>query len=182
MNKLLLIVDPQVDFINGSLPVPGAEEAMDKLAGYILAQDGTYRRKVVTLDWHPYRHISFVENGGEWPTHCVQYTHGASIWSALIAPLNTTAGELTILHKGTDPDTEEYSIFKNPESATKLKDIIAKHQIDQIDLCGLAGDICVLNTLKDGLKLYPSLRFNVLCSYSPSLDGGEALDNMIKSL
>ena len=35
MNKMLIIVDPQVDFINGSLPVNGAAEAMDSLAEYV---------------------------------------------------------------------------------------------------------------------------------------------------
>ena len=38
MNKLLLIVDPQVDFITGSLPVEGAAKAMDALATYVKEQ------------------------------------------------------------------------------------------------------------------------------------------------
>lgn len=32
MNKILLIVDPQIDFISGSLAVEGAKEKMDALA------------------------------------------------------------------------------------------------------------------------------------------------------
>ena len=32
MDKILLIVDPQVDFISGSLAVEGAKEKMDALA------------------------------------------------------------------------------------------------------------------------------------------------------
>lgn len=35
MKKLLLIVDPQIDFITGTLPVAGAAEAMDALAKYV---------------------------------------------------------------------------------------------------------------------------------------------------
>ena len=35
MKKMLLVVDPQIDFINGSLPVAGAAEAMDALAEYV---------------------------------------------------------------------------------------------------------------------------------------------------
>lgn len=34
-NKILLIIDPQIDFINGTLPVPGAEGAMNSLADYV---------------------------------------------------------------------------------------------------------------------------------------------------
>lgn len=33
--RMLLIVDPQIDFITGSLPVPGAEDAMNALALYL---------------------------------------------------------------------------------------------------------------------------------------------------
>lgn len=35
MDKILLIVDPQVDFISGSLAVEGAKEKMDALANLI---------------------------------------------------------------------------------------------------------------------------------------------------
>lgn len=34
-NKILLIIDPQIDFINGTLPVPRAESAMNSFADYI---------------------------------------------------------------------------------------------------------------------------------------------------
>ena len=32
MKRLLLIIDPQNDFISGTLPVPGAAEKMEALA------------------------------------------------------------------------------------------------------------------------------------------------------
>ena len=34
---MLIVVDPQIDFISGSLPVPGAAEAMNQLADYVKA-------------------------------------------------------------------------------------------------------------------------------------------------
>ena len=39
MNRLLLIVDPQIDFISGSLAVNGAAKAMDALADYLYKRD-----------------------------------------------------------------------------------------------------------------------------------------------
>ena len=77
MNKMLLIVDPQVDFINGSLPVAGAAKAMDALAGYVKESDNEYIVKIVTSDWHPYHHCSFDREVGQWPPHCVQHSVGA---------------------------------------------------------------------------------------------------------
>lgn len=176
-----MIVDPQVDFINGSLPVPGAAEAMDKLAKYISGHNGDYLCKVVTTDWHPYFHCSFDVNGGQWPVHCVQNSVGAAIWPSLIAPLNITSGSFEVLRKGTDKDTEEYSVFKNDISCARLKEIIETYGIEKIDICGIAGDICVLNTLKDGTEIYGAGMFDVLEELSPSLDGGNALNEFINN-
>ena len=41
MNKLLLIVDPQIDFITGTLPVENAVEAMNALATYVKTNGDT---------------------------------------------------------------------------------------------------------------------------------------------
>jgi len=69
MKKLLLIVDPQIDFITGTLPVAGAAEAMDALAKYVKENGNEYTVKIVTADWHPYHHSSFADEGGMWPRH-----------------------------------------------------------------------------------------------------------------
>ena len=42
MKQILLIVDPQNDFITGSLAVEGAKEKMMKLAEYIEKENGRY--------------------------------------------------------------------------------------------------------------------------------------------
>lgn len=182
MKRLLLIVDPQIDFITGSLPVPSAQDAMNALSEYIQKSNGEYVCKVVTLDWHPYNHCSFINNGGEWPIHCVQHTVGAAIYPALIAPLYTTQGEVHILTKGDTANQEEYSIFKNSTASIQMQNLIKKLDIEQIDVCGIAGDVCVLNTLKDGISNYTSTLFHILPQYTPSLDGGLKLNEYIQTL
>lgn len=178
--KMLLIVDPQNDFISGLLPVPHAQEAMEALGAYISDNKDKYYCKVVTTDWHPYRHCSFQPQGGQWPIHCVSNTVGAAIYPALVAPLNESSGLLKVLRKGVYEDREEYSIFKNHASANTLKQLITVLEISQIDLCGLAGDVCVLDTLKDGIEQYGKKLFRVLTEFSPSLDGGKSLEAFIK--
>ena len=175
MNKLLLVVDPQIDFISGSLAVNGAAEAMEGLASYLRQTDGMYMYKIVTTDWHPFNHCSFKEQGGEWPLHCVQNSIGAAIYPSLIEPLYTTKGPLKVLRKGDNSKTEEYSIFRNQASAGHLQLIAKIKDIDQIDLCGIAGDYCVLETLKDGIELFGRDKFNVLLPYCASIDGGSTL-------
>lgn len=175
MNKMLLVVDPQVDFISGTLAVEKAEEKMLELARYVRQKDGDYRLKVVTMDWHPYSHFSFQDNGGQWPRHCVQNTAGAAIFGPLFEALFQTSGKVVCLYKGDKEELEEYSIFKNESSAQQLNRLIQDFDIEKIEICGIAGDICVLNTLHDGVEKYGTEMFKVLVGFCPSLDGGVAI-------
>ncbi|MCM1520766.1 MAG: isochorismatase family protein [Lachnoclostridium sp.] len=170
MKKLLLIVDPQMDFIIGSLPVPGAVEAMDSLAAYISKRDGKYIHKIITADSHPYDHCSFEECGGKWPRHCVHDTLGAAIWPGVFDAAYRTSGDVTLLHKGEYRLTEEYSIFKNPDASRRIDNIIRENHIERIDICGLAGDVCVRDTLRDGIALYGEGMFKLLEEYSPCIN------------
>lgn len=179
---MLLVVDAQHDFIDGSLPVPGAATAMDGLARYIRDTDGQYTLKVFTADSHPASHCSFAGNGGEWPVHCVAGSHGAEIWPALKEAAESTAGKTVVLTKGTDVAREEYSIFANMKSAAVIEQLIDNYEIKRIDLCGLAGDVCVLQTLRDGVALYGRRMWRVLQPFSPSLDGGKLLKETIQTL
>lgn len=179
MNKLLLIIDPQVDFINGSLPVPGAEEAMDALARYIGSHNSDYARIIVTADRHPMRHCSFDCEGGAWPRHCVADSVGAAVWPRIMSELLSHPDKVTVLHKGEDPWREEYSIFKNPEAAASIMRALEADNIEQIDICGLAGDVCVADTICDKIAMKLPQSIAVLADYTPSIDGGATLDSII---
>ncbi|MDD2602239.1 MAG: isochorismatase family protein [Prevotella sp.] len=181
MTKMLLIVDPQIDFITGSLPVPGASEAMDKLSKYVIEHNDDYTVRIVTSDWHPYNHCSFSRKGGPWPSHCVQHSVGAAIWQPLVDALNLSRGGYTLLYKGTRVDKEEYSIMQNADSTTVIIRLINALKIGQIDLCGLAGNVCVLNTAKDLIAIFGSEKLHILTGYTPSLDDGTELKDFITS-
>lgn len=178
MNKLLLVIDPQYDFISGTLAVPGAKEAMDALASFIREHDGDYVKKVITSDWHPYDHCSFTDYGGPWPRHCVQDTNGAAPYFDITTALYETVGEVVALYKGDHSDREEYSIFQSQSSGRILEGII-EDGMDLVEVCGIAGDVCVLNTLKDALTKYKPELFKVLQEFCPSLDGGRALSEFV---
>lgn len=179
MERMLLIVDPQVDFINGSLPVPGAEPAMEQLADYILLSDGRYSLKIITADRHPFDHCSFSDCGGQWPRHCVHDTVGAAIWPSVFEAVYSTGGRAEVMHKGESTETDQYSVFQGPEAVERIRALTVQHAITAIDICGLAGDVCVLNTLRDAISLLPDISLRVLRRFSPSLDGGAILDRFI---
>lgn len=182
MKKMLLIVDPQIDFVNGTLPVTGAAEAMDALAEYVKRQGDEYAVKVVTSDWHPYHHCSFQREGGQWPAHCIQHSAGAAIWQPLLVALNETRSGFMLLYKGDSIDRDEYSIMQNPQSADTIMRLIQALKIEQIDICGLAGNVCVLNTARDLRDIFGPGLLNILEEYSPSLDDGSALREFVSSL
>lgn len=174
-NSMLLVVDPQLDFISGSLPVPGAAEAMDRLAHYVQTHGDDYAVRIVTSDWHPYNHCSFDRKGGPWPPHCVQHSAGAALWQPLLEALNHTRGGFTMLYKGMAVDRDEYSIMQNADAASVIVRLVAALNIGRIDVCGLAGNVCVLNTARDLATLCGPSAVRILTDYAPSLDDGSEL-------
>ena len=182
MKSILLIVDPQNDFITGSLAVEGAKERMMKLAEYIEHEGHKYDYICVTLDSHPENHMSFKENGGIWPKHCVAETNGWSIPEYLDSELIKHDKKVFYYRKGTESNTEEYSIFDNNRDGLTLYNQIkelARQEDVYIDVCGIAGDYCVLETIKGLRKFMGDKYIKVLTEYTASIDGGEKLINYL---
>ena len=178
--KLLLLVDVQYDFINGSLAVEGAPEVMDALANYIGAQPkGLFDTIVMTADFHPYEHSSFKDNGGLWPVHCVQHTHGASIYQPVFEAVMKQFPEAQVLTKGDDIAVDEYSIMANEKSAKKLLDLIEGNDIQEIYVAGLCGDYCVGNSIKDLVEAGHGDKIRVLTRYIGNIDDGTTLRKII---
>lgn len=183
MSNMLMIIDPQVDFITGSMRIEGAEEKINALIKYIRENSGKYSCIAVTVDWHPFNHCSFLENGGPWPAHCVQHTVGAAIYPPLADFLYKEQQNsiVKVYKKGDKKNVEEYSLFRNLASTRHLDFLIRKYDVKHIDVCGIAGDICVLNTLKAAIGIYRAHVFNVLEEFCPSTDGGIALHEFLES-
>ena len=179
--KYLIIVDPQNDFIEGgSLAVDGAKKAMERLS-FFVSQNARYYEKIfVTQDFHPENHCSFTENGGTWPKHCVANTNGADIFPKLKEVLADKENVVYTL-KGKDVDVDQYSIFslKDGDVTNKygkeMLEELQKNPTFHIDICGIAGDVCVLNTANDLVQLIGADRLYILEMFTASLDGGAKL-------
>lgn len=184
--RALFIIDPQNDFTEeGSLPVPGGKAALDSIAGYLNGREKFYGYIFVTMDHHPVKHKSFIENGGTWPQHCVAGTCGAEINEPLKSKITgimvSKSANVAYCYKGTQTDKEEYSIFslENGEPTNSAGKIIANtvknNKFTEIHICGLAGDVCVYDTLSDLLQMFPDIEYSVLIDGVASLDGDEKL-------
>ena len=161
--KILIIVDAQYGFIEGgSLGVDGAREAMNRLVEFIEKHYKEYDGIFLTADWHPITHCSFKDNGGIWPTHCVQFSQGAAIYQPILDVLDHLKIDYDVLTKGCDEDHEEYSIFKNVTSEAYLKAMNKHNEISEVHVCGLALDFCVKDSILDGKKTFVNSQFKLI--------------------
>ncbi len=179
MKKALLLIDCQYDFIDGgSLAAPGSLPVMDALADYIssCSKKDVYNHVIMTADFHPFGHCSFKK----WPAHCLQFTHGGAIYQPVYEASLKLDSQAVILTKGNLKNKDEYSILQNAKNGKKLLHLLDKWGIEEIDVCGICGDICVLDTVKDLLKTKWRHQMKVLPQFSPSLDGGTALNKLIQ--
>ena len=145
-NYIFVGVDPQNDFIDGSLAVAEAEqiiEPINSIADEIRKHDGTV---VFTRDWHPEKTPHF----DKWPVHCVANTRGAKFHE----DLNIQPDDI-IINKGTG-QTDGYSGWEGKsETNETLESIITPktpHEKVKVLLGGLATDFCVEYTARDIAK------------------------------
>jgi len=174
--NLLIIVDPQIDFTTGSLAVAKGPEAMDVLAELIEEGLGNkFTQIIVTQDFHPANHCSFVEQGGVFPPHCVQGTEGVNVYPALQEALNKVETPITYLTKGNLADKEEFSIFQNEENGAVLTKLINDNKYEGIDICGIASDYCVYETAKDLVSFYPAEKVRIATNCIASVSDDQKL-------
>lgn len=148
--KALIAIDCQHDFVDGSLACREAEVACERLVE--LANRLPEIPVYYSADDHSPQHMSFKENGGTWPPHCVQGTKGAKIvpvFSKEISEESQQPGEENLFYKGRDDATEEYSAF-----AAKREDGAVFHEVlpQEVWIGGIASEFCVRETclaLKD---------------------------------
>ena len=162
----LLIVDVQNDFCpGGALPIPDGDSIIPLINQYTDAALAAGTPIYFSRDWHPKCHVSFRENGGPWPPHCVQDTPGASFHKELRVPESAV-----VVTKGTRLDQDQNSAFDQTGLAFWLKNC----GIKRILVAGLAQDVCVEATVLDGLSQGFSVGLIEQATLPVSSDEGEA--------
>lgn len=183
MEKItLIIVDPQYDFIEGGkLPVKGGTEALDNIVK--LLNSGKVGQVLTTQDWHHGNHCSFKDFGGAFPEHCVEYTHGSKIYKPISEAIKNNNIYCLDYYKGhySEQFTAFTGIMDNFSNYIRFYTTDAKERGDKytdfckeetLVICGLAGDICVLNTLR---ALQPFGQLYVYLDGVASIDDGTTL-------
>lgn len=150
MGSALIIVDVQNDFCEGgSLAVGGGADVAAGVTRLLAAEPDRWEHVVATKDYHvdPGAHFGdppdFVDS---WPRHCVVGTPGSEFHPAL-----ATERIEEIFHKG--EHAAAYSGFEGHAADGEcLADWLRRHDVDRVELVGIATDHCVRATALDAAR------------------------------
>jgi nicotinamidase/pyrazinamidase len=158
VTRALLIVDVQNDFCEGgSLAVAGGAGVASAISGLLRDRGVEYAAIAATQDWHidPGAHFAhpptapdFVDS---WPPHCVVGTHGSDLHPAL-----DVDQVMATFRKGAH--AAAYSGFEGVTPGLRGQDEglltwLQDHEIESVDVVGIATDHCVLATALDAQRL-----------------------------
>lgn len=140
MKKCIVIIDVQNDFINGALGTKEAEAMLPRLVEKLKNEKDAHL--VFTQDTHKDNYLETYE-GKKLPVkHCIKNTDGWQISSALVEFLK-------------DAEVIEKKAF----GSTRLPSVVAKY--DEVELCGLCTDICVVSNALVLKAFFPEKNISV---------------------
>ena len=148
MNEVLIVVDMQNDFIDGSLGTKEAEaivehvvEAIDRFEGSVIA----------TRDTHPESYLSSREGRFLPVEHCIKDSDGWQIRKEVEEALKKK--DALIIDKPT---------FGSEKLVEVLKEMDRKQPIGTVTLLGLCTDICVVSNALLVKAAFPETDIRVL--------------------
>ena len=154
MNRLLVVVDYQNDFVDGALGFKGAELISHNIAELIKEFRNKGDEVVFTYDTHDEDYLNTVEGKNLPVPHCFKGSDG---WQ-LYPEINALLGDSKVFYK--------------PGFGSKeLGDYIASNKYDEIYLVGLVSDICVFsNAIVAKASASPYTKIKVVRNATSSFD------------
>ena len=145
--RALIIVDVQNDFCEGgSLAVAGGAAVARSITSLLAGGSHGYDHVVATKDYHVDPGGHFAEHpdyARSWPAHCVAGTAGSDFHPDL-----ATGPIEAVFRKG--EHAAAYSGFEgHDDDGTPLADWLRGHDVDTVDVVGIATDYCVRATAAD---------------------------------
>lgn len=144
--KFLIVVDMQVDFITGALGSADAEAIVQNVVEKAKNFDG---KIIFTRDTH-FENYMETQEGTKLPVpHCIKDTVGWQICDELLPFVETVVDKVTF-------------------GSVELPKIIESFNmpIDEIELCGLCTDICVISNAMVLKASFPEAEISVDASCS----------------
>jgi len=130
MNKLLIVVDMQNDFVDGALGTPEARSIVGRVAERIRKAVADNDAILFTRDTHTEQYLE-TQEGTRLPVrHCIKGTHGWQLADAVQEAF---------------PLWQNSVINKVTFGSMALAEMLKGRSFEQIELVGLCTDICVIS-------------------------------------
>ena len=155
MDKILIVVDMQNDFIDGALGTPEAQDIVPEVWEKIKNWDSPYI--LYTMDTHIKEFYVGSVEGEKVPFHCEMGSKGWKmnpyIWNALI--------EFGLEKAGNHIEKIEKDTFTGFEIPSYIDFDIKPENPFKIEIVGLCTDICVISNALFLRSLYPMAKIVV---------------------
>ncbi len=171
-SKALVVIDMQNDFINGTLGSSAAEATVPVIAGKIKEFNDSGFPVIATRDIHPKSYLDDIE-GKRVPSHCIRGEKGSEI-TPVFADYHFTA----IIDKN--------NFMASPEEQQKIRKAIYEalgSNPDEIEICGLCADICVVSNALMLRMLFPDsvIRVDRRATAGTTAENTEAAFSVMRS-
>ncbi|MEE0845668.1 MAG: isochorismatase family cysteine hydrolase [Eggerthellaceae bacterium] len=139
MKRLLIVVDYQKDFVDGSLGFAGAADLDGRIAEKIASYRATGDEVAFTFDSHR-RDYLHTQEGRNLPIeHCIDGTPGHDLY-----------GETALMLRDSDavfkkPSFGSVELFERLRSSQRAADSMGCQPFTSIELVGLVSNICVIS-------------------------------------
>lgn len=164
MNKILIIIDAQNDFITGDLGSKEAKKARDNICSFIYKYAEQYDKIILTRDTHHEDYLSTNEGYHLPVIHCIENSQGWQIDSRILSYL------------------KEYDYeYVNKNTFGYLYWDSKFHSQMTIDIMGFCTDICVISNALILKAKFPEANikiFNKCCAGTNIKNHMAALDVM----
>ncbi len=139
MKRLLIVVDYQKDFVDGSLGFPGAESIDEAIAAKIDAYHQAGDMVMFTMDTHTPAYLNTQEGKNLPVEHCLDGTDG---WRLYGKTGKARLDRDQVLRKPTFGSIELGEHLKKAYDASAIEGLLP---YTSIELIGLVSNICVLS-------------------------------------
>ena len=179
MKRLLIVVDFQKDFVDGSLGFAGALPLRERIAAKIREYQERGDKIVYTIDTHQQNYLATQEGRNLPVPHCIQGTDGQKLDESIASLFRPNIDKM--IFKGTFGAAE---LFDWLREINKLADDVDRLPFASIELVGLLSNICVISECVLAKTACPEVPIIVdaLCTASNDPKMNEAAFDIMESL
>lgn len=154
MNKCLIVVDFQEDFVNGTLGFPSAKDLEEPILKRIKEARLNKEDVIFTKDTHNEDYLNTYEGSKLNVAHCIINTNGHNLYGKIKEEVLETD---LIFNKETFPSLDLAIHLKNKN-------------YNEVEVCGLVSNICVLSNVIMVRSALPNAKIVVDYKLTKSFD------------